>query len=97
MKCTRLAAALVFSLVAFGACGGDDDADFTEANLAAQLTGADLLEQDVAECVADAVFDELDEDEIETVQDTDFTKKDSDLPPELQEALTSAIQSCLDD
>lgn len=92
----RTMALLVAALLAtlgLAACGSDDD-EFTEANLSEQLVEQGLFEEEEAECVASSVFDELDEDELSEVEDA-FGEQ-GDLPPALQDALTTAVTECVD-
>jgi hypothetical protein len=96
MHRTRVIAALFVPFLALGACGGDDDSgpEFTEKNLSSELVKAGLLEKDAAECVAKSVFDELTPSQIDDLKDANVESA-SDLPPELQTALTNGIQSCV--
>lgn len=87
-----LLAAALLTAIGFTACGSDDD-EFTQENLAEQLEDQGLFEAEEAECVAEVVFDELDEDELEDVQDS--FGDNGDLPPALQDALTTAVGDCI--
>lgn len=92
MRRTMIIATLFALVLAFGACGGGEDA-FTEANLSKQLVDANLLEKDVADCVAASVFTELSDEQIKDMGKADVSG--GELPPELQAALTTAIQTCV--
>ena len=95
MHRTRVIDALFVPFLALGACGGgDSDPDFTEKNLSSELVKADLLDKEHADCVAKSVFETLTPAQIKKLNGTDV-KSASDLPPELQSALTSAIQECV--
>lgn len=93
MRRIIILAAVIALALGLGACG-DDEPEFTEANLSKELVDGGLLEQDAADCVAASVFDELDADTIEDLKGADVSSSD-DLPPELQEALTNAIAACV--
>lgn len=88
-----LLAAALLTTVGLTACGDDDD-EFTQENLAEQLEDQGLFEAEEAECVAEVVFDELDDDELDDVRDS--FGDDGDLPPGLQDALTTAVTDCID-
>ena len=97
MRRITILIALLALVIPLGACGGDDDNgdDFTEANLSKQLVDANLLEKKAADCVADSVFSELSDKQIKDIASEKADFKGGELPPELQKALTTAIQSCV--
>jgi hypothetical protein len=88
-----LAAVAIVTSVGFVACG-DDESEFTEENLSEQLSGDDLFPEDEADCIAESVFDTLDEDELADVEDS--FDDEGELPPGLQDALTTAVTECVD-
>jgi hypothetical protein len=97
MRRISILIALLALFIPLGACGGDDDSGdaFTEENLSKQLVDANLLEKKAADCVADSVFTELSDDQIKDISNAKADFSGGDLPPELQSALTTAIQSCV--
>jgi hypothetical protein len=88
-----LAAVALVTSVGFVACSDDED-EFTEENLSEQLVEQGLFEEEEADCVADSVFNELNEDELADVEDS--FDSEGDLPPALQDALTTAVTECVD-
>jgi len=86
----RLAASLaVVALLV--ACGGDDpmsESDFADA---VEDSG---LDAETAECVASEVYSTLDEDELEDLT-PNALEGDEAPSPEIEEALTGAIGSCM--
>jgi hypothetical protein len=88
-----IAATALLATVAFGACSDDGD-EFTQENLSEQLVEQGLFEEEEADCVAESVFSELDDDELAEVEDS--FDSDGDLPPALQDALTTAVGECVD-
>jgi hypothetical protein len=88
-----LAAVALVASMGFVACS-DDDSEFTEENLSDKLVEQGLFEQEEADCVAETVFNELDEDELADVEDS--FDSEGDLPPALQDALTTAVGECVD-
>jgi hypothetical protein len=91
-RTTALATALlVIATLGVGACSDEDE--FTEDNLADQLVEQGLFEEEEADCIASTVFDELDDDELSEVEDA--FDSNGELPPALQEALTTGVESCV--
>ena len=91
----RLAAtvALGLTLVAAGACGDGDDA-VSRDELTTELRNDAGLTEARASCVADDLFDRLDQDDIDAI--SGFTgDPDDEVSDEAVAALTDAITTCV--
>jgi hypothetical protein len=88
-------AAALLALASLAACGGGDDEALTEEEFAAEMTEGDSgIDQDTADCIAESVYDELPDDEIDklTPENLDSNEAPSEA---IDDALSTAIGACL--
>jgi hypothetical protein len=88
------AVVLALALVAMGACGGGDDDPVSRDELTTQLRDDAGLTEAQATCVADELFDRLDQDEVDAI--SAYTgDPDDEVSDEAVAALTDAITTCV--
>jgi hypothetical protein len=90
-----LIAIALLALAPLAACGGGDDEALTQEEFASEMTEGDSgIDQETADCIAEVVYDELPEDELEKLTPENL---DGDEAPSeaIETVLTDAIGSCL--